>query len=404
MKTKLFAAMLATGLMLISCSKEETISNPKHNVEKATATIAAGTVQQSINGFGGANIVGWTGDLTADQRTKAFSASSGIGLSIVRVRISPNTADWAAEKATIDACKSNGGIAIATCWSAPASMKTNNSTIAGDLKTASYSAFAAHLKSFNTTVGGVTAISPDNEPNYTVSYESMNMTATEIGNFVASYGTQCGASIMAPEPYNMDQTFINTYLSNASAKTNTSYVCGHIYGKTPYTFSPGKPVWMTEHYTNSSVSGNDWTNAMNAGKEIHDCMNAGWSAYVWWYIRRSYGLIDESSNITKLGYVMTQYARYIRPGYQKISCTANPTTNLYVTAYKSGSKIVIVAVNKNSSATLQAFTLSGATVSSFTPYVTSSSQNVAKGSNVTVSNGSFTVSFAASSVTTLVSN
>jgi secreted protein with Ig-like and vWFA domain len=37
---------------------------------------------------------------------------------------------------------------------------------------------------------------------------------------------------------------------------------------------------MTEHYTNSSISGNDWGNAMTAAKEIHDCMNAGWAAYV----------------------------------------------------------------------------------------------------------------------------
>ena len=59
---------------------------------------------------------------------------------------------------------------------------------------------------------------------------------------------------------------------------------------------------------------------MTAAKEIHDCMNVGWVAYVWWYIRRSYGPIDESSNITKLGYVMAQYARYIRPGYSKVSC------------------------------------------------------------------------------------
>ena len=35
---------------------------------------------------------------------------------------------------------------------------------------------------------------------------------------------------MAPEPFNMDQTFINTYLSNATAKSKTSFVCGHIYG------------------------------------------------------------------------------------------------------------------------------------------------------------------------------
>jgi hypothetical protein len=45
-------------------------------------------------------------------------------------------------------------------------------------------------------------------------------TATEVANFVAALGDNCGAPIMAPEPFNMDQTFINTYLSNTTAKAN----------------------------------------------------------------------------------------------------------------------------------------------------------------------------------------
>jgi O-glycosyl hydrolase len=233
---------------------------------------------------GGANIIGWTTDLTSAQRTTAFSPTSGIGLSIVRVRISPNTADFAANKATIDACKSFGGSAIATAWTAPASMKDNNNTIGGKLKTASYADYAAHLKAFNTAVGGVSAICPVNEPNYKVSYECMEMTASEVAAFVAAQGSNFGAPVMAPEPFNMDQTYLTTYLSNSTAKSKTSYVCGHIYGKTPYYYDFGKPVWMTEHYVNSSVSGNDWPNAMKVAKEIHDCMNVGWSAYVWWYI------------------------------------------------------------------------------------------------------------------------
>jgi glucuronoarabinoxylan endo-1,4-beta-xylanase len=142
---------------------------------------------------------------------------------------------------------------------------------------------------------------------------------------------------------------------------------------------------------------------MNAAKEIHDCMNAGWAAYVWWYIRRSYGPIDESSNITKLGYVMAQFARYVRPGYSKISCTANPTTGVYVTAYKSGSKIVIIAINQNSAITYQPFSIGGVTVAGFNRYRTTSSANLTADS-FTITGGSFGINLPASSVTTLVSN
>ena len=90
--------------------------------------------------------------MTSSQRTTAFSPSSGIGLSIVRVRVPNTSSEFAREKATIDACKSYGGSAIATAWSAPASMKTNNSVVGGKIKTSSYAAYASHLKAFNSAV------------------------------------------------------------------------------------------------------------------------------------------------------------------------------------------------------------------------------------------------------------
>ncbi|KRT13743.1 hypothetical protein ASU31_22985 [Pedobacter ginsenosidimutans] len=370
---------------------------------QGTAEINASTVQQSIKGFGGANIVAWTGDLTSTQRSTAFSPTNGIGLSIVRVRVPNSSTEFSAEKATIDACKSYGGSAIASAWSAPASMKTNGSVVGGKIKTASYSAYAAHLSAFNSAVGGLAAISPTNEPDYQVNYESMELTAPEVADFVAAQGSNCGAPIMAPEPFQMNQTYINTYLSNATAKSKTSFVCGHIYGKTPYNLGNiGKPVWMTEHYTNSSISGEDWPNAMTAAKEIHDCMNAGWSAYVWWYIRRSYGPISESGNIQKLGYIMAHYARYVRPGYTKISCTSNPSTGVYVTAYKSGTKLVLVIINQNTAVTYQPFSYTGISVNGFNRYFTTSTTNLGSNS-FAVSGGSFGINLSASSITTLVS-
>jgi glucuronoarabinoxylan endo-1,4-beta-xylanase len=119
---------------------------------QSTASIDASTVQQSIKGFGGANILAWTGDLTSAQRTTAFSPTTGIGLSIVRVRVPNASAQFAVEKATIDACKSYGGSAIASAWSAPASMKTNGNIVGGKIKTTSYADYAAHLSAFNNAV------------------------------------------------------------------------------------------------------------------------------------------------------------------------------------------------------------------------------------------------------------
>ncbi len=405
---RIFVSM-SVSILLLGCKKQtagvtsQTNSSPKADTSATAAVIDASMAQQNINGFGGADIIDWTGDLTTAQRDTAFSPASGIGLSIVRVRVPVDSSEFTQARATIEACKSYGGFAIASVWSAPAWMKSNDSTIGGTIKTTSYSDYAAYLKAFNKAVGGLAAISPTNEPNITVTYESMEMTATEVADFVAAEGDSCGAPIMAPEPFNMDQTYISTYLSNDSAKSKTTFIAGHIYGATPYSLPVDKPVWMTEHYINSNISGNDWPNAMKVAKEINDCMNAGWSAYVWWYIRRSYGPISESGNIQKLGYAMAQYARYIRPGYTKISCTENPSTDIYATAYKSGSRIVVVVINQNSSDVYLPFNLKGTTVSGFTKYTTNSSSNLVPG-NFLIPGGVFAISLPSMSITTMVSD
>jgi O-glycosyl hydrolase len=99
---------------------------------------------------------------------------------------------------------------------------------------------------------------------------------------------------------------------------------------------------------------------------------------------------------------MAQFARYVRPGYSKISCTANPSTGVYVTAYKSGTKLVIVIVNQNAATTYQTFSFSGISVTGFNRYFTTSSANLSSNS-FSVTGSSFGINLSGSSVTTLVS-
>ena len=413
---KIFTFMLLVAALFYSCKKskttEPTPTPPAEVVLGGAVTVAANATgmasidanvsQQNISGFGGASILQWRGDLTSAQRQRLFSPTDGLGLSVLRVRIPNSAADFAAEKPTIEAAKSFGAKVIATAWSAPASMKTNASIVGGKLKTTSYAEYAAFLNSYVSAVGGVSAISPTNEPNITVDYESMLMTADEVADFVAAQGDNLGAPVMAPEPFNMSQTYLNTYMANTAANAKTTYLAGNIYGAIPTTFTPGKEIWMTEHYTNTN-DGNDWIGAIGVGKEIHDCMNAGYSMYVWWYMSRYYGLISETADVpTKRGYVMAQYSKWVRPGYRKISATASPQSNVYVTAYKSGTKLVLVIINQNNTMVAQPIGLAGFTATGFNRYYTDANSNL-KESNFTIPGNNFSINLAPVSVTTLVS-
>jgi glucuronoarabinoxylan endo-1,4-beta-xylanase len=156
---------------------------------------------------------------------------------------------------------------------------------------------------------------------------------------------------------------------------------------------------MTEHL----VLDTTFNAALSTAREINDCMNAGMNAYLWWYIRRYYGPINDKGDVTKRGFMMSQYARFIRPGSTKIHSTTNPQNNIYVTAYKNSTKVVIVAINWDYKSITQTFSLLNGTVTGFTPYVTSETKNCIKENNINVSNSSFTFTLEEGSVTTFVS-
>jgi glucuronoarabinoxylan endo-1,4-beta-xylanase len=416
--------------LIVSCSKKDP-SNNQLDTTPGAAIIDLADSQQIIRGFGGMNYLPERPDLTAEEVKKAFGTDNGqVGLTILRLRVPSQESDFRLNVATAKLASSMGVTIIASPWTPPAWMKTKTSIVGGRLNDTLYASYAAHLKSFTDFMASngvpLYAISIQNEPDISVSYESCSWNASELLAFVKNNAPTIGTKIIAPESFNFDHIISDAVLNDSIAASHVSIIGGHIYGEgfkgflwslyqsiiagghvfggglTSYSLatSKGKEVWMTEHL-NTDTS---WSAALGTAKEIHDCMNAGMSAYIWWYIVRFYGPILEDGNVSKRGYIMSQYARFIRPGYVKVLTTANARPGVYVTAYKNSSKAAIVAINSSGSSIVQTFTMRNGTVSSFIPYYTSSTKNCIQGNTVFVSNGSFTTTLESSSVTTFVSN
>jgi O-glycosyl hydrolase len=174
--------------------------------------------------------------------------------------------------------------------------------------------------------------------------------------------------------------------------------------------SLGKELWMTEHFTNSNMSANAWPNALAVGKEIHDSMSANFSAYIWWYIRRSYGPITEDGLVSKRGYLMAQYSKFIRPGFVRVAATPPAAPDVYTTAYKNpayagdGARLVVVAVNLSADPRDITLDADGSCVDGFTRYTTSATKNVADDGLVALSEGRAAVTLEGQSVTSFVSD
>jgi O-glycosyl hydrolase len=414
--SKLLLMSLALILVITTTSLGQ-INNGQTNMQlkstNGTATIDLLNVYQSIRGFGGMNMPDWIDDLNDDQVDKAFGNAPGqIGLDIMRVKVPNNNAYFDMQIPAAKRAISHGAIIMASPWSPPASMKSNNSTVGGYLKPESYGAFADYLLGFadfmETNGAPLYAISIQNEPDITVSYESCDYTATQMLNFIKEQGSKLNEiNVIVSESFHFDKAQTDPILNDPEAVQLVDIIGGHIYGgglsDYPLARSNGKEVWMTEHYTESNHSANDWPLALNVGTEIHNCMVANYNAYVWWYVRRFYGLISDDGNITKRGYVMSQFSKFVRPGYQRVGVTTSAVSNVDISAYKTDSTFVIVAVNRNTGSTAVDFVLQNGTIDSLAKYTTSGTKDVLNEGYHELSGGMFSADLDAQSIKTFAS-
>jgi len=330
---------------------------------------------QTISGFGGGNMMWGTDFLNANEIKLAFGTGEGeLGLSIYRVRLSPIRDDWPAVVETVKEAKKYGATIIASPWSPPAALKSNNDLVGGELLEENYAAYANYLNDFVQFMAGqgaaVDVVSIQNEPDIQVGYESCDWTADQVYDFIKNHGgTIQGARVTAAESFNFKQSYTDQILNDPEALANLDIVSGHIYGGglAPYPLAEekGVEVWMTEYLMNQN-SGSDinnwnreeaaiWEESMSMIETIHGAMVSNWNAYIWWYIRRFYSFLGDGELGTvrgetlRRGDAMAQYAKHVRPGYTRISAGLSEPRDVNITAYSGEEKIVIVLINKGES-------------------------------------------------------
>ncbi len=377
------------------------------------------TEYQTMQGIGGMNHPVWISDLTASQRQTAFgNGANQLGFSILRIHIDENKNNWSKELATAQAAVKNGAIVFASPWNPPASMcekfTRNGKPNQQRLKYSSYGAYADYLNEFVDYMkkNGVElyAISIQNEPDYADTWTWW--TPQEMLNFMENYAGKINCRVIAPESFQYLKNMSDPILKSSKALANMDILGTHFYGTQVSNMSyplfqqkgAGKELWMTEVYVPDSTTNADvWPNALQVSVNMNNAFAVGnMQTYVWWYIRRSYGPMKEDGTISKRGYCMAQYSKFIRRGYKRVGCTMSPASKVYVSAYKGDGKVVIVATNDSDSTYSQKFTVTNGTISKVDRYRTSASENLALTSNLDLTGNGFWASLPARSVSTFV--
>ena len=406
----------------------------------STVNVDVTEEHQVIRGFGGMVHNQWQGGggLSEADAKLAFGTGDGtIGLNTLRIPVYANSNDFNKEVQAAKYAKKYAGddfILYATPWTSPYAGANQH------MASSNYQKYVDHLNNFNDYMKNqgvpLYAISISNEPDWC--HEWACWSADEIYNFTKGYADKMrknGVKVISTESFRYDKNLYNKVLNDANALKNWDILGAHFYASDrrtgdnffQYSLADQKKVerWMTEHYTESQGSGNYWrtitntgdqanankrdtVNAMDVAYEIHRAMVVGnFNQYTWWYIRRCYGLImekdfgnklqipsNEIGKISKRGYVMSQFARFVRPGAVRVGATANPEKEVFASAYKSkdGDSVIVVLVNRDyKNSKTVTVNVKGADVETFHVYTTSEAKNAKYEGEVEVKNGSVTI-------------
>lgn len=409
-------------------------------VMAATVNVDLDEEHQVIRGFGGMVHNQWQGGggLSEADAKIAFGTGEGtIGLNTLRIPVYASSNDFNKEVNAAKYAKKYAGdefILYATPWTSPYAGANQH------MAASNYQKYVDHLNSFTAYMKNqgvpLYAISISNEPDWCGEWACWS--ADEIYNFTKGYADQMrknGTKVISTESFAYRKNLYDKVLNDPKALMNWDILGAHFYGSEantgddffqyPLADQKGVERWMTEHYTESDGSGNYWrkvmytgdqanvnkldtVRAMDVGYEIHRAMVVGnFNQYTWWYIRRCYGLImekdfgnklqvpqNEIGKISKRGYVMSQFARFVRPGAIRVGATAKPEANLFASAYKSadGDSVIVVLVNRDyGKSKTVTVNVPGADISSFHMYTTSEAKNAKDEGEIEVENGSVTI-------------
>ena len=372
---------------------------------KSIVVIVNNTRYQTVTGFGAAACDGAMCPFGTDtQPVKLlYGKESPIGLNIMRMEISPNFVgdivvpewnnwdspyDWKGSLPSAKIVKQRGGIVFGTPWSPPGDYKTNGSAQGGkaddqgnqrgELREDCYEKFFPWLNTFLDYMKkngvNVDAVSIQNEPDWWVDYSGCLYTPQQQLNLVRDYAHLLdrekfnGVRLISAEPLGFDPRYSTPLLQNEVARDQIDIIAGHIYGHPPLgnlkssavlAAKYGKEVWMTEHSVTDNINRlPNWHEQLLFAEELNECMLAGCTGYIYWYMRAHWAFVgtgeskynpgNTKNKLLPRAYVMSHFSKHVT-GATRLGTQSNVSvaTNEYfeTSAYIKGDSLIVMAID-----------------------------------------------------------
>ena len=375
----------------------------------ATITVTVDSTRyQHITGFGAACCDGAMRPFANDtQPVKLlYGDESEIGLNIMRMEISPNfkgniTAadvgwdtpyDWYGSVPSAKIVKQRGGIVFGTPWSPPGDYKTNGTAQGGNsesqgykkgkLRTDCYDKFFPWLNTFLKYMKAqkvdVDAVSIQNEPDWWVSYSGCLYDPQDLVTLVKNHAYQLdretyNVRLISGESLGFTSNYTDPLMRDEECRKQIDIVAGHLYGHAPLEYMKqsailptkyGKEVWMTEHSVTDNVERlPNWHEQLLFAEELNECMLAGCTGYIYWYMRAhwsfvgtgetKYGTGNKKNKLLPRAYVMSHFSKHVT-GSTRLSTSRDMTSGSEAateySAYIKGDSLIVMAIDTTATA------------------------------------------------------
>lgn len=368
------------------------------------------TRYQTVTGFGAACCDGAMCPFGNDTQPVRllYGNESKIGLNIMRMEISPNFIgdvivpewgnwdspyDWNGSLPSAKIVKQRGGIVFGTPWSPPGDYKTNGTAQGGnaddqgnqrgELRKDCYEKFFPWLNTFLEWMKkkgvAVDAVSIQNEPDWWVSYSGCLYTPQQQLDLVKNYAhmldrdTYKGVRLISAEPLGFDPKYSDPLMNDATARNQIDIIAGHLYGHPPLgnmkkaavlASKYGKEVWMTEHSVTDNIDRlPNWHEQLIFAEELNECMLAGCTGYIYWYMRAHWAFVgtgeakynpgNTKNKLLPRAYVMSHFSKHVTGSTRlgtKASVSTGTNSAFETSAYIKGDSLIVMAIDTTKNA------------------------------------------------------
>ncbi len=388
----------------------------------STITLNAGNTYQTMDGFGFTLTQGSCELISAMDGTQQnqllndlYNPNTGINAGVMRISIGASdlsSSNYSYNESSGDVNMNNFSLngpdlnylipmikkikninpnikILATPWSPPRWMKTNNSWVGGNLQTQYYAAYAKYfvkyfdaMKAQGISIWGIT---PQNEPENPYNNPSLSMNSSEQKNFInsqlgpqmasAGYG---GIKIIAFDHNCDNPNYAIDVLNNSNYAEGAAFHLykGDISALSTVHNATNKNVYFTEQYTGSLNSFNDdfgWhiqnviigsaNNWAKVALEWNVANNPNMGPHTDGGCDTCLGAITVNNNTSYTKnvafYIIGQISKFVKPGAVRIGSSSsngtvmssafkNPDGSIALVVYNSGSSNKIRVVNGSS--------------------------------------------------------